>query len=94
MKVVLLILQILLRSLSNGIADFRLIRIVSPFDRRCTAMALHPCNPNLVGVGSKGGDIILLDLEKCNRDVFIQGVNNVCCSFCQLLVLCVVSSKF
>lgn len=86
-----LIFQILLRSLSNRIAEFRLIRTSSPFDRRCTAMTWHPFDPNLVVVGSKGGDIILLDLESGNRDVFIQGVNNVCCSFCQLLVLSVVS---
>lgn len=85
-----LILQILLRSLSNRIADFRLIRTSSPFDRRCTAMAWHPFDPNLVAVGSKGGDIILLDLENGSRDVFIQGVNNavlsVKCWFCLLLV--------
>ena len=58
------------------ISDLQLYRVSSPFDRRCTALEWHPKYRNRVAVGSKGGDIILWDIETTNNDVFIHGVSH------------------
>nr|XP_027221530.1 DNA damage-binding protein 2-like [Penaeus vannamei] len=46
------------------------------FDRRATALAWHPTNPNVVAVGSKGGDIILWNYQADGNKprTFIKGV--------------------
>ncbi|XP_063594674.1 DNA damage-binding protein 2-like isoform X2 [Penaeus indicus] len=45
------------------------------FDRRATALAWHPTNPNVVAVGSKGGDIILWNYQADGNKprAFIKG---------------------
>lgn len=48
--------------------------MTSPFNRRVTAMEWHPTNPDLVVVGSKGGDIIWWDTHNVKNQKFIQGV--------------------
>lgn len=37
-------------------------------------MEWHPTNPNILAVGSKGGDIMLWDTANVNNDKMIQGV--------------------
>ncbi len=56
------------------LSDLQLYRMASPFDRRCTALEWHPTHPNKLVVGSKGGDIILWDIETVNNDLFLPGV--------------------
>ena len=58
------------------ISNLSLHRVGSPFDRRVTALEWHPFKPNILGVGSKGGDIILWDTEQVNQDDrFVTGVS-------------------
>ena len=57
------------------IGDFQIHRVASPFDRRVTALEWHPTKPNILGVGSKGGDIILWDVESVGHDKFVKGVS-------------------
>ena len=59
------------------IKDFELYRTASPFDRRVTAMEWHPTRPNILAVGSKGGDIILWDTDTVNKDLFVSGVSTL-----------------
>ncbi|XP_076445595.1 DNA damage-binding protein 2-like [Babylonia areolata] len=55
--------------------DLRLFRTASPFDRRVTALEWHPTAPNMVVVGSKGGDLICWNtLHQNLNDHFIQGI--------------------
>ena len=56
------------------VSNLQLYRISSPFDRRCTALEWHPANTNKLAVGSKGGDIILWDIESTDNDSFVHGV--------------------
>ena len=58
------------------ISNLSLHRVGSPFDRRVTALEWHPTRPNILGVGSKGGDIILWDVEHVkDDDKFVTGVS-------------------
>ncbi|XP_050402896.1 DNA damage-binding protein 2 [Patella vulgata] len=57
----------------NQLSEFGLCRCATPFDRRTTAMEWHPSNPNILAVGSKGGDIILWDSSTITNDKFIGG---------------------
>ena len=34
----------------------------------------HPSNPSLLAAGSKGGDIILWNIDTVNKDLLIEGV--------------------
>lgn len=45
----------------ENVSKFGVSRLVTPFDRRVTALAWHPHHPSLAAAGSKGGDIILWD---------------------------------
>ncbi|XP_042889413.1 DNA damage-binding protein 2-like isoform X1 [Penaeus japonicus] len=56
--------------------QLRVHRTYLGFDRRATALAWHPTNPNVVAVGSKGGDIILWNyqLDGNKPRTFIKGV--------------------
>ncbi|XP_067658160.1 DNA damage-binding protein 2-like [Haliotis asinina] len=57
------------------VSNMQLLRTGSPFDRRVTAMAWHPSNPNVLAAGSKGGDIYLWDIDNINNnDNFIHGI--------------------
>ena len=67
-------LQSTVAPVEDLVSDLQLYRISSPFDRRCTALEWHPTNTNKLAVGSKGGDIILWDIESTNNDAFVHGV--------------------
>ena len=47
------------RPIIKNVTKFRVSQLVTPFDRRVTALAWHPSYPHLAAAGSKGGDIIL-----------------------------------
>ncbi|VDI02811.1 DNA damage-binding protein 2 [Mytilus galloprovincialis] len=66
--------QSLTSTVVNMISDLQLCRNASPFDRRVTTMEWHPTNPNILAVGSKGGDIMLWDTANVNNDKMIQGI--------------------
>ncbi|KAK3603470.1 hypothetical protein CHS0354_030310 [Potamilus streckersoni] len=55
------------------VSDLTLCKTVCPFDRQVTAMEWHPVNPNILAVGSKGGDIILWDISHTYHVKFFQG---------------------
>jgi len=56
------------------VSNMLLCKKERPFDRRVTAIEWHPTNPNVAAIGSKGGDIILLDLNSEKTcDKMIQG---------------------
>ena len=68
--------QSLYSPVTQMVSEMILCKKERPFDRRCTAMEWHPTKPNIVAVGSKGGDIIFLDINSDkNCDKFIQGVS-------------------
>ena len=50
----------------DQVTNFRVAQLVTPFDRRVTAIAWHPNQPYLAAAGSKGGDIILWDSYRDN----------------------------
>nr|XP_053645556.1 DNA damage-binding protein 2-like isoform X2 [Cherax quadricarinatus] len=54
--------------LMNMTKLFRIHKTYMGFDRRTTAIAWHPTIPNLVTVGSKGGDIIVWNFERDGGD--------------------------
>ncbi|XP_048751800.2 DNA damage-binding protein 2-like isoform X1 [Ostrea edulis] len=56
------------------LSDMQISTMTSPFNRRVTAMEWHPTNPDLVVVGSKGGDIIWWDTHNVKNQKFIQGM--------------------
>ncbi|XP_061196918.1 DNA damage-binding protein 2-like [Saccostrea echinata] len=56
------------------LSDMQISTMISPFDRRVTAMEWHPTNPDVVVVGSKGGDIMLWDTYNTKNQKFIQGM--------------------
>ncbi|CAH1773007.1 unnamed protein product [Owenia fusiformis] len=60
-------------SIVQLVTDMQLYRTASPFDRRVTALEWHPNNPSMLAVGSKGGDIILWNVNELNQDTFVQG---------------------
>ncbi|KAL3861308.1 hypothetical protein ACJMK2_007344 [Sinanodonta woodiana] len=57
----------------SSLSEMTLYKTLSPFDRRVTALEWHPVNPNILAVGSKGGDIILWNVNHKKHDKFIQG---------------------
>ena len=67
-------LQSTVAPVEDLISNLQLYRISSPFNRRCTALEWHPTNTNKLAVGSKGGDIILWDIESTDNDAFVHGV--------------------
>ncbi|MBN3321749.1 DDB2 protein, partial [Atractosteus spatula] len=54
--------------------SYSLFHAASPFDRRVTCLEWHPTCPSTLAVGSKGGDIVLLDYEMSKNTRFIQGM--------------------
>jgi len=48
----------------ENVSKFAVSKLVTPFDRRVTALAWHPSRHSLAAAGSKGGDIILWDSSK------------------------------
>nr|XP_015194062.1 PREDICTED: DNA damage-binding protein 2 isoform X2 [Lepisosteus oculatus] len=54
--------------------SYSLFHAASPFDRRVTCLEWHPTCPSTLAVGSKGGDIVLLDYEMSKNTKFIQGM--------------------
>ncbi|XP_070561907.1 DNA damage-binding protein 2-like isoform X1 [Ptychodera flava] len=62
--------QPFIRMLSNS----RLFRTASPFDRRVTALEWHPTEPYTLAAGSKGGDIILWNHARVDKQEFISGI--------------------
>lgn len=66
--------QSLSSTVVSRISDLQLCRNASPFDRRVTCMEWHPTNPNVLAVGSKGGDILLWDTVNAEKDQIIQGI--------------------
>ena len=75
---IMLIVDILQRAnqpLIDMIHNLGLYRVASPFDRRVTALAWHPTNPNLLAAASKSGDIILLDVNTVDTLHHIYGVS-------------------
>ena len=70
------IFQSISKPVVDLISNLSLHRVGSPFDRRVTALEWHPTRPNILGVGSKGGDIILWDVEQVKPDDrFVTGVS-------------------
>lgn len=61
--------------INNVVKNLKVSRVYRGFDRRVTALAWHPVDPNVVAVGSKGGDIILWNyqMDGDKPRVFIQG---------------------
>ncbi|XP_050402939.2 DNA damage-binding protein 2-like [Patella vulgata] len=55
------------------LCQLRVCRYITPFNRRTTALEWHPSNPNLLVVGSKGGDIILCDTSTVKNDKLFAG---------------------
>nr|XP_006812255.1 PREDICTED: DNA damage-binding protein 2-like [Saccoglossus kowalevskii] len=62
--------QPFVRILSNA----KVYRTASPFDRRVTAIEWHPTHPTVLAIGSKGGDMILWDYERTDKQEFISGI--------------------
>ena len=58
--------QSAVRPIIENVSQFRVSQLVTPFDRRVTALAWHPSYPHLAAAGSKGGDIILWDSERAD----------------------------
>jgi len=50
------------------VSKFQVYKCVTPFDRRVTALDWHPTHPNVLTVGSKGGDLILWNYECSNNN--------------------------
>ena len=67
--------QSVVQPIESLISSLELCRTASPFERRCTAIEWHPTNPNILAVGSKGGEILLWDMAK-NKETFLHGVSN------------------
>ncbi|XP_077987542.1 DNA damage-binding protein 2-like [Glandiceps talaboti] len=66
--------QCLSQSYIRIMSNSRLFRTASPFDRRVTVLEWHPTEPTTLAAGSKGGDVILWDYEKLNKQEFISGI--------------------
>lgn len=47
------------RSVVNQVKQMRVWKSVAPFNRRMTAVAWHPHEPNVCAVGSKGGSVVI-----------------------------------
>ncbi|XP_064611782.1 DNA damage-binding protein 2-like [Liolophura sinensis] len=62
------------KPLVSMLSELQFYRMASPFDRRVTALDWHPTNSNVVVAGSKGGDIILWNIESANEDMFKHGI--------------------
>jgi len=45
-------------------SQMRVFKLATPFDRRVTAIAWHPRHTRLCAAGSKGGDLVLWDINK------------------------------
>ena len=58
----------------NRIKNFNVFKSVTPFNRRVTAIAWHPKKPNLCAVGSKGGEIIIWNIEKDEFSGIAEGI--------------------
>ena len=58
--------QSAVRPIMENVSQFRVSQLVTPFDRRVTALAWHPRYPHLAAAGSKGGDIVLWDSERAD----------------------------
>ena len=58
------------------ISNLQIYRTASPFDRRVTALEWHPTKPNILAAGSKGGDIILWDIDSVNKNKQVTGVSS------------------
>ena len=58
--------QSAVRPIIDNVTSFRVSQLVTPFDRRVTALAWHPQYPHLAAAGSKGGDIILWDSARAD----------------------------
>ena len=57
----------------NQIKRFHFSELLSPFDRRVTAITWHPIYPKIFVAGSKGGDLLLHNLNESD-DYFSPGV--------------------
>lgn len=55
------------------LSDMQISTMTSPFNRRVTAMDWHPTNPDVVVVGSKGGDVFWWDTSNIEKQKFHQG---------------------
>lgn len=56
------------------LSDMQISTMTSPFDRRVTAVEWHPTNPDVVVVGSKGGDVFWWDTSNIEKKKFHQGM--------------------
>uniref|UniRef100_A0A8W8K3K2 DNA damage-binding protein 2 n=1 Tax=Magallana gigas TaxID=29159 RepID=A0A8W8K3K2_MAGGI len=56
------------------LSDMQISTMTSPFNRRVTAMDWHPTNPDVVVVGSKGGDVFWWDTSNIEKQKFHQGM--------------------
>ncbi len=61
-------------SVVSKIKEFVVYKSVTPFDRRTTALAWHPKRPHLAAVGSKGGEIILWNVENNEFNGVAEGI--------------------
>ncbi|XP_013789019.1 DNA damage-binding protein 2-like, partial [Limulus polyphemus] len=62
------------RPIIENFSRLKPYKMASPFDRRVTAVTWHPKHPSVVGVGSKGGEVIMWNFENAADDLFIPGV--------------------
>lgn len=56
------------------LSDMQISTMTSPFDRRVTAVEWHPTDPDVVVVGSKGGDVFWWDTSNVKKQKFHQGM--------------------
>ncbi|XP_006865192.1 PREDICTED: DNA damage-binding protein 2 [Chrysochloris asiatica] len=66
--------QTLQHSFLHSLASYRIFQKAVPFDRRATSLAWHPTHPSILAVGSKGGDILLWNLNTTDKPTFIKGI--------------------
>ncbi|XP_055990191.1 DNA damage-binding protein 2 isoform X1 [Sorex fumeus] len=66
--------QALQQSFLHSLASYEIFQRAAPFDRRATALAWHPAHPNILAVGSKGGDIFLWNVRLKNKPTFLKGI--------------------
>lgn len=61
----------------ENVKKLTVCKVLSPFDRRITALAWHPQSHSILAVGSKGGDIIVCNHNQPVHQIFIKGVSSV-----------------
>nr|ACO14917.1 DNA damage-binding protein 2 [Caligus clemensi] len=61
-------------SVVDALHHFAVYKTSSPFEKRITAIAWHPTQPDLFAVGNKWGSIVLWNYEKNDFNVYMDGL--------------------